>query len=243
MGILFLLSQVAVLVTIPWVGSLLLIKRPGLRATFRFLTPLLLAAMLVNVPWLARNYSIWGKLVTRTNFGMTLHASNNDCAEPSLAMEMRNGCYAATHPEGNAQEAALLKTLGEPAYDRLKITEGASWIRSHPGRFSRLTLARIVEFWFPQPETPSYSGYAIWGITILSIPGLFRLFRTREPVAVFMAAVLLIYPPIYYIVVSDVRYRVPILWLSTLLAGYYLASLPLCRGWDWLRNATGSQPH
>jgi len=37
--------------------------------------------------------------------------------------------------------------------------------------------------------------------------------------------VLAVYPPIYYVVVSDVRYRYPVLWLTFLSAGYLLTRL------------------
>jgi len=37
--------------------------------------------------------------------------------------------------------------------------------------------------------------------------------------------VFLLYPLTYYIVVSGIRYRVPILWVSTLAAGYGLAAV------------------
>jgi hypothetical protein len=35
----------------------------------------------------------------------------------------------------------------------------------------------------------------------------------------------MIYPLMYYIVVSDLRYRTPVLWLSLLPAGYFLSML------------------
>jgi len=38
----------------------------------------------------------------------------------------------------------------------------------------------------------------------------------------FVLFVLFIYPLMYYVVVSDVRYRLPVLWLSLLPAGYFL---------------------
>jgi hypothetical protein len=37
--------------------------------------------------------------------------------------------------------------------------------------------------------------------------------------------VFLLYPLTYYIVVSGIRYRVPILWVSTLAAGYLVATV------------------
>jgi hypothetical protein len=48
--------------------------------------------------------------------------------------------------------------------------------------------------------------------------------RRREAVTGFIAFVLFIYPLMYYVVVSDVRYRYPVLWLSFLAAGYLVFS-------------------
>ena len=224
-GVLFLLSQVALLVTVPWLAFLLAVKQARRQEAIRFVVAFAFAALLVNAPWLARNYAVWGKLVTRTNFGFTLSASNNDCTESSLLAELNSGCYAATHPDLSIAEATLLKEMGEPAYDRHETREALAWIRAHPGRFLRLTLSRIVEFWFPVPEFPYYAGYAIWGITALSIPGILMMLRNRRPADVFVAAVFLVYPLLYYIVVSSIRYMIPVLWLSALAAGHFLASV------------------
>ena len=47
----------------------------------------------------------------------------------------------------------------------------------------------------------------------------------RVPAAWFLLTVAAIYPLLYYVVVSDVRYRYPVLWLSLLCAGYLLSEL------------------
>jgi hypothetical protein len=225
LGTLFLLSQVILLVALPWIGFLLMTRRAATSEMARFLIPLAAAAVLVNVPWLLRNYGIWGEFTTRTNFGIVLHSSNNDCAKPSVYEELNDACAVATNPESSVPEAALLKSMGEPAYGRLKAQEAEAWIRSHPRRFVELTLARVVEFWFPVPVPPRYSIYVVWIITVLSIPGLFLLLKRRIPAAYFLSAVFLLYPLTYYIVVSGIRYRVPIVWLSSLAAGYFLTAV------------------
>ncbi len=224
-GLLFLLNPASVLVAVPCVGFLLIARRIGLRNCARFCATLALAAVLFNLPWLARNYKLWGRWIVRTNFGMPLYASNNDCAEPSLRMELLNGCFDAMHPNSSAREAQLVRSMGEPAYDRQRAADAMAWMRSHPRRFWWLTWRRIVEFWLPYPTQPLYSCYAVWAATILSIPGLIWMGWKREPAAVLIVAVFLVYPLLYYIVASDIRYRVPILWLSCLAAGYFVSSL------------------
>ena len=49
--------------------------------------------------------------------------------------------------------------------------------------------------------------------------------RNRVPVTIYVLPVLGFYPLMYYIVIADVRFRYPVLWLSLLPAGYFLAYL------------------
>jgi hypothetical protein len=57
---------------------------------------------------------------------------------------------------------------------------------------------------------------------VLSIPGLLVMMRRRNEFTMFTGFVLLVYPMMYYIVVSDVRYRLPVLWLSLLPAATFV---------------------
>jgi len=187
-----------------------------------------------NAPWLIRNYGIWHTLVVRTNFGTTIYSSNNDCAEPSLLATGRNGCFQKTHLVASANEIALLQQLGEVEYDRRRTHDAFEWIRSHPARFRQLTLARIAQFWFPEPEQAPLTSYAIWVITLLSIAGAYLLWGSGSevprrlkpaPQLLFLVFVWLVYPLTYYIVVACDRYRYPILWTSLLPAGFALCEL------------------
>ena len=66
----------------------------------------------------------------------------------------------------------------------------------------------------------------IWIITLLSIPGFLLMLYRRLPIAAVFGAIFLLYPLLYYVVVSEERYRLPILWLSCLTAGYLLTAIP-----------------
>ena len=156
---------------------------------------------------------------------MTLYASNNDCASPSLAASSASKCYDAMHPNSSEHELRALIKLGEARYDSARTRDTLLWIRSHPGAFARLTAARTFDFWFPPEGKPLYPTFVIWAATEVSVPGFFLLFYRRIPVAWFMIAVATIHPMLYYVVVSDVRYRYSLLWLSFLAAGYVLSSV------------------
>src|SRR5207247_2176216 len=117
-----------------------------------------------------------------------------------------------------------LQSLGEVEYDRLRTANAMSWIAAHPDRFRSLTLQRFREFWFPTPEERAYMDYIVWLATALSLPGLILMALRRERSIWFVLTALLIYPPVYYLVVSGVRYRYPVLWISLLPAGYLLVA-------------------
>lgn len=220
-GLLFLLNPSSLLVFLPWLFYLCLRRREHAPHALKYCFVLLVALCILPVAWAARNYRQLGAFVVRTNLGMTLYTSNNDCAQSTLRQELSSGCYKAHHPNLNVREAELLRSLGEVRYDRMRIADTRNWIFSNPGRFCRLTLTRIRDFWFPPAEVGSwYHAHFISIITALSLPGLILMGYRREPVTPFVVGVLLLYPLMYYIVVTDTRYRYPILWLSLLPAGY-----------------------
>lgn len=228
-GLLVLANPATGLVSMPWVLFLVWRRRVPLQHALRYGSVLVLVIGLCNLPWVIRNYGIWHEPVLRTNFGMTIYSSNSDCAQSSLARNMANGCYQSTHPVLSEKESQLLKDLGEVVYDRKRTADTMAWIRSHPNRFRQLTVARVVEFWFPDGLTETLYGF--WLSTILFVPGLFVMARRREPVTGFVLFVSLVYPLMYYIVVSCDRYRYPILWASQLPAGYGAAALI-----EWMRR-------
>jgi hypothetical protein len=227
-GLLALANPATLLASITWI--LFLLNRHGWpwRRALRLYAQAGIVLLLVLLPWLLRNYARFGSFTLRTNLGMTLYASNNDCATASMFSELATGCYMAHHPYGSVAEARLLKDSGEPAYDRNRIAATLAWARTHPRRFAALTAKRMVGFWFPSADYGIF-GFAIGLVTLLSIPGFVLMERSAH--WKFIAAVFLIYPCLYYVVVSDYRYRYPILWLSLLPAGYAMS-----RALSWIRQ-------
>ena len=106
------MNQVVLLVALPWIAYLLVTVRFPPREMIRFLVPFVLALLLVNLPWIIRNFRIWGEFVTRTNLGITLRMSNNDCAEPSLVQELRSGCFANDTSREQRRRSRTLEEYG-----------------------------------------------------------------------------------------------------------------------------------
>jgi hypothetical protein len=217
-GIVFLLNPSSLLILLPWIAYLLIRRGVTLRQTAILLATL---TLIVSV-WVVRNHMKLGAFVVRTNLGMTLYASDNDCAQASLVADEANDCYQSNHPNASLQEAQLLHTLGEVAYDRKRTADAVVWIKTHQHRFWSLTFERFRQFWLPPLYDDPIITRVIWITTALSVPGMVLMILRREPVTWFMLTVLFIYPLMYYVIVSDVRYRYPVYWLSLLLAGYFL---------------------
>lgn len=220
-GVLLLMNPATALVMAPWMIWLFVSGRVAWRSAVAYCSVATLASALVLAPWLVRNYRIWGAFELRTGLGITLYSSDNDCASSSLYQEMLSGCFQRTYAD-NESEESLLRTLGEVSYDRQRKQDAMHWIFSHPRRFAELTAGRVVDFWFPDPGFSPYSSYAIWVITVLSIPGIVLSIGRREATTPLILSIWLIYPLMYYVVFSADRYRYPILWTSLLPAGYGL---------------------
>ncbi len=235
-GMLFLFNPSTILIFMPWIAYLVFERRTSLRNVLAYCTALFAVLFLVTFSWMFRNHEQLGGFVVRTNLGMTLYSSNNECASSSLIDEERTNCYQSHHPNTSLQEAERLRLLGEIEYDRMRIRDTKAWVRSDPSSFARLAMARFRDFWFPPMEDHPFKSVAIWIATLLSIPGILLMIYRRERVTPFVLFVLAIYPLMYYIVVSDVRYRVPVLWLSLLPAGYFLANIS-----ERIRKSTPSQ--
>jgi hypothetical protein len=220
-GLLVLTNPSTILITGPWMVYQCARRKVSLTRLAGFGA----AAFLIALPWMLRNELTLGTFALKDNFGMTVYASDNDCAESSLSASSASGCYDAMHPNSSPQELRALNQFGEARYDKVRTDDTIRWVGSHIAAFARLTAARILDFWFPPAAPWRCSAFVVWLATWLSVPGLFLLVRRRVPAAWYMIAVGSIYPLLYYIVVSDVRYRYPLLWLSLLGAGYLLSDI------------------
>jgi hypothetical protein len=204
---------------------------------------LVLAVMsvLVIAPWTIRNHREMGGFIPlRSNFGLELAVGNNDEAngigyDPSW--EGPAGAGFPAHPFRTVEERTRLLSMGELAYMRAKQREGIAWITTHPGRFATLTLRRFALFWFPSPDfwtapTPLRGlKAAISGaISAGALLGLVGLFAVRHPYRWYFPAALFGTSAVYFILHVGVRYRYPIVGLSTLLAAWVLL-----RAVEWIR--------
>ncbi len=84
-GFLILLSPSLIFVIVCWLVYVLCASWPGFRTFWGITGVTCLACVIVLLPWEVRNYQQLGGLpFVRDNFGLELHAANNDCAQARL---------------------------------------------------------------------------------------------------------------------------------------------------------------
>jgi len=222
-GLLVLLNPACIIVCVLWLAYLM--WRNRVAYTRRSAALIAVAFLATLAPWTWRNYQQFRSVFfVRDNLGLELYISNNDLAQPDIVRNFPTG-VRAFHPGSSRAEALAVRELGEVEYAHERLGMALGWIRNHPRRFLALTLARMGLYWFPDAEgfTPVH-GFAVAFISLAGFAGLYLMARRKVPVAAFLAAVLALFPLLYYFVQVDARYRTPILWLSLLSTGYAISA-------------------
>jgi len=243
-GLALMMNPVPAAVLFGWLLVLLIFRFQPLRT----IAWLAILSLFVISPWLVRNYVVFRTPVfLRDNLGLELAVSNNACASFSFVLnDAPGGCFARNHPNENLGQALLVRSMGEPAYNRMRLREALRWISDNPSRFMTMTGQRFMAFWFPGTLGGPIQQTGEWEwvtdlFTVLSIPGLVLLWRTNRYAAAALGLWLVCFPPIYFVIQFDPRYRHPVLW-ATFVAGAYLvtslASLIMNRV-ESRRKATG----
>jgi len=127
------------------------------RRRVNFVLPALLAAVvfwLTLMPWLVRNYEVFGKPVfVRGNPGVELRCGNNPLAEGIWV-----GIY---HPTLNPLLFAQYKRMGEVNYAVEQGRLAKQWMADHPQRFALVSLRRFIYFWTDIPSATTIPEWMI----------------------------------------------------------------------------------
>ncbi len=145
------------------------------------------------MPWLVRNYEVFGKPVfIRDNFGVELRIGNNPLAE---------GIYVlAYHPADSVNQYAKYKRMGEAAFCAEQGSLAREWIAQNPGRFLVLTFRRFIFFWDGMPRVSDVEGLIaaknllFLATSVLAIWGLLLAWKRRIHGVFLFAALLIFYP-------------------------------------------------
>jgi hypothetical protein len=197
----------------------------GVRERRRALTGVLLAGLVFAAclaPWTWRNWQVFHAFVPiRSNFGAELW--------------VHNGPEDNGFPRGivvfSQTELRSYAGIGEIAYVRERGEWAKEYIRSHPGRFLRLTLERVDWFWMNLPHpledhpfTEAVREATFGFLSVTGWLGLILAIRRGIPGAWLFAAAFVLIPVTYYFVTVGARFRHPLEPLLVMLSVYLFAS-------------------
>jgi hypothetical protein len=228
-----LMVNAAILALAPFLfGWLALELRKRSRLWMQLPAAALILMGLVCVPWTVRNYVVFHKVIPfRSNFGLELWLGNNDQVPDTFA--------GFLHPNDYPPEREKFVQLGEIEYMRQKQTEAFQFIRSHPADALRFTWRRFIDNWIGMwdPVQDMWHALILTGrlilafnlfVSLFGLGGLLLLYRAKNPYAFPIAMFPLIYPIVYYITHTSLRYRHPmdpVLMVSVAFALTYPALL------------------
>ncbi len=205
------LTNTALLSMLPFFLLWLLYRSPQRLRYFTGMGLSGVVALAIISPWLARNYSAFGKFVlVRDNLPLELYVANN---------ENSNGLWTRREHPGNDPEARLrFQQLGELSFMEEKQRQFRQFVSEHPGRFVSFTWKRALYFWIGTPQNAEIGGHnllparhlSFFLASTLAFAGLWWAWRDKKCGTFLFACLLIIYPLPYYLVNPFPRYKHPI---------------------------------
>ena len=184
----------------------------------------------VCVPWTVRNYVVFHRVIVfRSNFGLELWLGNNDQVPDTWAGYL--------HPSDYPPEREKYVRMGEIKYMQLKQSEAISFMESHPRDTLRFFWRRFVDNWMGtwDPIQDVWNSLSTLGriklasnifLSLFGLLGLLFMFREKSAYAFPIAMFPLVYPIVYYITHTSVRYRHPS-DPAMMVAAAYAAAYPM----------------
>lgn len=187
---------------------------------------------LVFVPWTARNYLVYQKIMPfgaggSFNFWIGNYQGSNGEQEPQKI----HFDYMQSHNVNELQDES--------------IRQFKNYIIHYPAEFVKLSLLRAnkyfsvsrpMGFWFYQQGIGKLlmvfsSALASIFLFIFGLAGMIRAFKEKKPVLNYLLAFAIVTPLIIFITVVETRYRFQIYPLLAIFAGYFLVFLSSAKKW------------
>jgi hypothetical protein len=186
-------------------------------------------ALACCVPWTIRNYEVFHRLIPlRSGFGFELYIGNNEnYAQPQMVW-----------PPKVSYERELLRyvRLGEVAFMDEEKAKALAFIKSHSRIALELLAKRIVDFWIGTltpfhillTDTSWLDRFVVLCNFLLPVgvvAGLLLLLSTRSPLTLPLAVFPALFPLVYYLTHTSLRYRHAIDPCAFLLAAVALVAI------------------
>jgi hypothetical protein len=185
-------------------------------------------AILCCVPWTVRNYVAFHRLVPlRSNFPLELYIGNNENYDDKRPRW--------PPPISKERETVRYFRMGETAFMDEEMRKAKLFIRSHPWIALELFGDRFVAFWvgianpvqvFPKAELLVQALIVCATLSgVGALAGMVVLVLRRNPYVFPLAVGPVVFPVIYYVTHTSVRYRHPIDPVVLLLTAIAIAAL------------------
>jgi hypothetical protein len=171
-------------------------------------------AILCCVPWTVRNYIAFHRFIPlRSNLSFELWLGNNQNFDPQSQI--------VPPPDPERAEIHNYIQMGETAFMQNKWRESVAFVRTHPRLEVTLFARRFVATWtgLEKPmqvfiDTDSLLTRAVLVSNFLmalgALCGVVFLLARRSPFAFPLAAFPVVFPTLYYVTHTSLRYRHPI---------------------------------
>lgn len=222
-----ILTNPSVLVLLPFFLGWAAIEARRKTANWKGLAAVAALVIIAGItPWFVRNYLVFDKpLMIRSNFGLELYLGNNPNVPDSWSWWL--------HPNDDDQERIKFLQMGEIPYMEEKQRLAIDFIRTHPADFTRFMFRRFVNNWFGTFESPwdvvqaksiLYRGTFLWNcvFAFLTFFGLWLANRLYAAEVFPLAISILVFPIVYYVTHSSLRYRHPIDPVMTIYASFFV---------------------
>ena len=196
---------------------------------WRFLIVTLVVFLLVYGFWPLRNYQVFKKVIIGSTNGGATFLDGTDIIPWEIRGQPSEEEFRQKHPVYLEAQ----KISGEVERDRYYFRVAVEYIKKHPGHYLLLTLRKYLKLWnfYPRPGASyGHSPKLLRGISLLSygpvfglaIIGLF-IFPLKKIFVVVLP--LLIFPLVYALFWSQIRYRLPLEPYLIILASGTLAHI------------------
>jgi hypothetical protein len=198
-------------------------------------------ALLCCAPWTIRNYVQFHKFIPlRSNFAFELYIGNNENYDEQH--RFRSGAIT--------QDREILRYLrmGETAFMEEEKRKAIAFMAAHPRVELWLVAQRFADFWLgsASPLAAFRQADSLWLYFILAFNtvaplcaflGILVLLATKNSYAFPVVAFPLVFPLLYYVTHTSLRYRHPIDPVVLLLAAIGVHGL-----WQRLARKSGKKP-
>jgi 4-amino-4-deoxy-L-arabinose transferase-like glycosyltransferase len=235
----------APLAVLPLLAGWMVLQRHRAGLPWRAGLSVVLALLVLTVlPWELRNYRLFHRWIPlRDNFWLEVAVGNN--------WKTIHGWPDDGHPSSSPEELEAYQRLGEIPYMDVKRAQALAFIRQHPVMYLRLILRRVAHLWTGYWNfAPAYLAEEPYDrlnilfatpLTLLCLVGWVAAWRQGIKGSGLVLGVFLLYPLVYYLTHTNLRYRHPLDPEIALFAAYGVLAIRQAVGVPvWVRAAVES---